>query len=460
MQNPNRKLLSQSGYVYILGAKGDDKGHYVISYQGKRDGENIWNAQDRDGRLFIQSIVGKAVELAGGEVATERYPWKNKGENSARMKIAKITYYEPWDWVIGAGVYEDELNTAAVQLDKGIKSMMSYISMMCLALVVIGGGLCMLLARGIAKPLQRIIEGLESGADQMASASGQVSSASQTLAEGASEQAASLEEASASLEQMSATTTQNAEHASKADTFMKEAIADINNADVSIRDLMGSMDEMSKASRETQNIVKTIDEIAFQTNLLALNAAIEAARAGEMGAGFAVVAEEVRNLATRAADAARDTAGLIEATVKKIEDGSDLLSRTNDAFGKVSESSVKTGELVSMISEASREQAQGIEETSVAVSEVDKVVQQNVANAEENAGAAEEINAQAEQMRGYVMELVSLVEGSSQKRERQKSGKGHFSLRLPNRSTGRDPKEQLGAGDWLSEDNVKLIAEN
>ena len=278
---------------------------------------------------------------------------------------------------------------------------------------ILGGFLSLFIIRSITKPIRRIIEGLNQGAEQVASASGQVSSSSQSLAEGSSEQAASIEETSSSLEEMSSMTKQNAEHAGQADNLMKEANQVVGQANDSMAELIGSMQEISKASEETSKIIKTIDEIAFQTNLLALNAAVEAARAGEAGAGFAVVADEVRNLAIRAADAAKNTSELIKDTVKKINDGSELVTRANVALSQVADSSSKVGDLVAEIAAASNEQAQGVEQINTAVAEMDKVTQSNAAIAEESAGAAEELNAQAERMKTMVGELVAVAGDSS-----------------------------------------------
>jgi methyl-accepting chemotaxis protein len=179
-----------------------------------------------------------------------------------------------------------------------------------------------------------------------------------------------------------------------------------------MNELIGSMSNISKSSEETSKIIKTIDEIAFQTNLLALNAAVEAARAGEAGAGFAVVADEVRNPALRASDAAKNTADLIVATVKKIKDGSELLSNINEAFSLVAETSSKVGELVAEIASSSNEQSQGIDQVNRAVADMDKIVQQNAANAEEFAVLPEGMNSQAVQMRRNVHDLAALIGGT------------------------------------------------
>jgi methyl-accepting chemotaxis protein len=286
------------------------------------------------------------------------------------------------------------------------------ISLVCMIVgTILAVSLGFFLSLSITRPVNRVVSSLSEAAEQVVSASGQVSSASQSLAEGASEQAASIEETSSSLEEMSSMTKQNADNANSADKLMKESREMVERANGSMTELTQSMLDISKASDETSKIIKTIDEIAFQTNLLALNAAVEAARAGEAGAGFAVVANEVRNLAMRAAEAAKNTAGLIEGTVKKVREGSELVERTNGAFSEVSKSAAKVADLVSEIAAASSEQAQGIDQINKAVTEMDKVTQQNAANAEESASASEEMNAQAEQMKVIAGELQSIVGG-------------------------------------------------
>lgn len=269
----------------------------------------------------------------------------------------------------------------------------------------------LLIGRSITLPINRSIAGLSDGSEQVFSASGQVSAASQSLAEGSSEQASALEETSASIEEMASMTSQNAENANSANTLMTETGRVVGEAEASMQSLIKAMREITASSEDMARIIKTIDEIAFQTNLLALNAAVEAARAGEAGAGFAVVAEEVRNLAMRSADSAKNTANLIDESIARIKNGSEIVTRANEAFGRVTSNARKVGNLIGEIAAASQEQAQGVSQISKAIAEMDKVVQRNAANAEESASAAEELNAQAIGMKEHVGELVALVKG-------------------------------------------------
>lgn len=282
---------------------------------------------------------------------------------------------------------------------------------LALTMTFTGVAVAWLLTINISQPIRQATDEIAIGTDQIESAAGQVATASQALAEGASEQAASIEETSSSLEELSSMTRQNADNARQADSLMGEAKQVVGRANESMAKLIVSMKEISHASEETSKIIKTIDDIAFQTNLLALNASVEAARAGEAGAGFAVVAEEVRSLAMRAAEAARNTSELIEGSVGKIIEGDNLVQTTNDAFTEVAESSGKVAELVAEISTASSEQAKGIEQINLAVTEMDKVVQTNAASAEESASASEELSAQSVQINGIVAGLKGLITG-------------------------------------------------
>jgi len=280
-------------------------------------------------------------------------------------------------------------------------------------IVAVGIGIFMSLM--ITRPIGRVIDGLNEGAEQVTAAASQVATSSQHLADGSSNQASAIEETSSSLEEMSSMTRQNADNAQLANEMMtKEAATNFQL----ISERMGTMEKAMQASvgasEETAKVIKTIDEIAFQTNLLALNAAVEAARAGEAGAGFAVVADEVRNLAMRATEAAKNTQDLITNSTGRIKEATSLYGQVSEAMGKNGEIAQKVTELIGEIAAASREQAQGISQVNSAVVEMDKVAQQTAASAEESASAAEELNAQAEQMKSYVGDLVMLIGGGEQ----------------------------------------------
>ncbi len=242
--------------------------------------------------------------------------------------------------------------------------------------------------------------------EQVSSASQQISAGSQSLAQGANEQASSLEEVSSSLEEMSSMTKQNAENANQAKNLAAEANTNSITGGEAMKQMNVSIVKIKESSDQTAKIVKTIDEIAMQTNLLALNAAVEAARAGEAGRGFAVVAEEVRNLAQRSAEAAKNTANLIEESVKNADEGVAISSEVSKSFTVIEGSIKKVNDLIAEIAAASQEQSQGIDQVNTAVAQMDKVTQQNAANSEESASAAEEMSSQAEELQSMIAQFV------------------------------------------------------
>jgi len=366
------------------------------------DGKNLSEEADPNGkRLFAAMVEITRINGAG----FVDYLWARPDSTKPVPKISYVKLLPEWGWIVGSGIYLDDVKTEVWNL--------LYAILGIVAAIVVGGlGLCYFMTRSIARPIQGVIEDLTGGADQLASASARVSSASQSLAEGISEQAAGIEETSSSIEEMASMTRQNADNAQQANTLMLDTGKVVDEANHSMKSLTQSMNEISMASEETAKIIKTIDEIAFQTNLLALNAAVEAARAGEAGAGFAVVADEVRNLAMRAAEAAKNTANLIEGTVKKIRIGSEIVSKSNEAFTRVAAGAKKAGELVDGITGASGEQAQGIDQISKAVGEMDKIIQKNAAHAEEAAAAAQAMNARADLIKEFSGKLALLVGGS------------------------------------------------
>ncbi|OGI02646.1 MAG: hypothetical protein A2Y25_03140 [Candidatus Melainabacteria bacterium GWF2_37_15] len=277
---------------------------------------------------------------------------------------------------------------------------------------IIGIIFAVLIFRDAMKKLNKIITDMSESSNLLTSASNQLSTSSMELAEGSTQQAASIEETSATLEQSESMVKQNTENTKQAAILAKQAKDSANKGNIDMQNMMQSMEELKKSSDQIAKIIKVIDEIAFQTNILALNAAVEAARAGEAGQGFAVVAEEVRNLAQRSAQAAKDTAEIIESNIHLSEQGVSVSKNVNESLTEINNQAQKVSDLLDEISAASQEQAQGIAQINKAISQMEQVVQSNASTAEESASASEELTAQAGTMKEIVNSLIVLVNGA------------------------------------------------
>jgi Methyl-accepting chemotaxis protein (MCP) signalling domain len=271
----------------------------------------------------------------------------------------------------------------------------------------------LVITRSITWPLKQISHSLAAGAAQVASAAEQMASSSDALSQGATRQAASLEETSASMEEMASMTGQNAKNSQAAAGLMAEVDRRVHESNAALGDMVASMASIQESSRHVAKIIKTIEEIALQTNILALNASVEAARAGEAGMGFAVVADEVRTLAHRSAQAAKDTASLIQASIEKAQSGNQKVQQVAAFFSGITESVVKVKELVDDVSVASRQQTTGIGQVSQAIAQMEKVTQTTAATAKESAAAGGELRAEADTATALVSELIALVDGRS-----------------------------------------------
>jgi len=332
------------------------------------------------------------------------YMWPKGDGGPPARKINFVKLYEPWGWVVGTGMYVDdverELRTIA-WVFVGVGAVAIGLSLLVTYFVV----------RAISRSIHSIADRLMEAANQVTSAAGQVAASSEGLARDASAQAACLEQTSASSEEISAMARKNEQDSQRSADYTAKTSAAVTDANRRLEEMTHSMSEISDSSGKIAKIIKVIDEIAFQTNILALNAAVEAARAGEAGMGFAVVADEVRTLSQRCAKAAQDTTSLIDDSINRTKDGAAKLENVTSSIGEITRHAKSLEELVESVHLSSQRQAQSIGTITQSLSEIGSVTQRTTATAEESAASSKELSAQAESMRSSVHQLDSLVTG-------------------------------------------------
>jgi methyl-accepting chemotaxis protein len=456
----------------------NDTGPTMVMHPFKPElnGKDLSGTKDPNGiALFVE--MAKVVKKSGAGFVP--YQWAKPGSESAVDKLSYVRLHPQWNWIVGTGLYMDDLQAEISRIFWAVASVFVGVLIFSIALV-------WMLARNIAKPLERTVEmiqemekgrlgtrlnmnrkdeigtmskamdafaddlenqvvanleklaqgdlsfhiephddqdkvrgalsklsrdlnhimgNIQVAGEQISSGSTQISDASQSLSQGATEQASSLEEIASSMTEMGSQTRHNAENATQANQLSSQARDAAEKGNEQMQGMMRAMEEINASGQNISKIIKVIDEIAFQTNLLALNAAVEAARAGQHGKGFAVVAEEVRNLAARSAQAARETADLIEGSVEKADNGVEIAKHTAEALAEIVTGVTKTTDLVAEIAAASNEQAEGIGQISQGLSQIESVVQQNTANAEESAAASEELASQATHLQNMLQKF-------------------------------------------------------
>jgi methyl-accepting chemotaxis protein len=352
-----------------------------------------------------QSVIVEVAQAAG------------RGDPDSAVKISREKGLPIYEVVARDTLRLDEIQDEILVKQReeatALASRSRFAAIAVLAFALLTGLAVLLVVRGTTRTLHAAAAELGQNSEQVASAAKQISASSQALAQSASEEAASIEETSATSEEITAMTRKNADSSRMAAELMTETSEVVQEANRTLGQMEASMQEIHASSGKIGKIIKVIDEIAFQTNILALNAAVEAARAGEAGMGFAVVADEVRNLAQRSAQAAKDTAVLIEESITRSEEGRAKVDDVSHAIRSITERASKVSALINDVNVASSEQARGIEQMSQGILQMQEVTQSVAASAEEAASASTELDSQASRLKGVVGQLERLVGAAS-----------------------------------------------
>ena len=383
--------IGETGYIWVLDNIGVLTIHPVI------EGNNLYNTTDDRGYYFVRDIIEKKNGMT-------YYWWQNEGENKAREKIIVFRHLKELDWYIAPSAYTEEVYRDANKIG-AIIIIISIISLIVATIIIL------VIAFSLANPINKVSKELSSGSSNLESAAYQISSSSQELSSGSSELASSIEEITSSIEELQSVIESNTKNINQSEIMMRETNEGSREVTDKMKELQQALVEINDNSRRIVKIIKVIEDIAFQTNILALNAAVEAARAGEAGRGFAVVADQVKSLAQKSSEAAKETAQLIENAIESVGKGDSLGKIVFEFQSKAGEMTEKVSTLLDEVNRASKEQMKGVNQISQAVSQTNSVVQQTASSAEETAAASEELLTQAEGLNNIVDTLNLIVMG-------------------------------------------------
>jgi methyl-accepting chemotaxis protein len=421
-------------YFYIWTVDGVSVMHPIrLEWAGQNKMNDL---KDGKGRFTLKDIVAGLKSSPDGRAFVDT-DFPRPGQQVPVPKTQYVMEFKPWGWVVGSGVYMDDL--AAVVRSALIETAVLGV----LLLVVIGGagyaiaqsvrrqlggdpatameamnevargnlavdlghppaGSLMASLQAMVGSLRTLVSQVRASTDSISTASTEIATGNQDLSARTEQTASSLQQTASSMEQLTGTVKQSADAARQANQLASSASSVAQRGGAVVSQVVSTMDEINASSKKIADIIGVIDGIAFQTNILALNAAVEAARAGEQGRGFAVVAGEVRNLAQRSAQAAKEIKSLIGASVEKVESGSKLVQDAGSTMDEIVASVRRVSDIIGEITAAASEQNDGIGQINVAVSQLDQMTQQNAALVEESAAAAESLREQAQRLAGVV----------------------------------------------------------